>query len=99
VESRPSTAAVAPVPIVEAKITSDAKPAAPGLFLMKISESRNLVGPGGSKVVPGGITGKMEDELPFAIIEMDKNEVMMRAVEGIPTTGNGVWGTRAHLYL
>jgi serum/glucocorticoid-regulated kinase 2 len=38
----------------------------------------------------------MEDELPFAIIEMDKNEVMMRAVEGIPTTGNGVWGTRAH---
>jgi hypothetical protein len=98
----PSSKTASPIAIVEAKMASaslaGAKPAAPGLFLMKISESRDLINPSGQKVQPGGASGKQEDELPFAVIEMDKNEVLMRAVEGNPATGNGIWGTRAHLY-
>lgn len=69
---------------------------APGLFLLKLSESRGLVHPNGTRILPGGPTGKDEVELPFAVIEMDKNEVLMRSVEGIPATGNAIWGTRAH---
>ena len=82
----------------EKSVSKAAKgPASPGLFLMKFVESRGLVC-AGSRIVPGGAGGKDAAELPYAVIEMDKNEVLMRAVEGVPATGNAIWGTRAHLY-
>lgn len=70
--------------------------AAAGLFILKVLESRNLVLPNGQKAVPGGPGGKDIGELTFAVIEMDKNEVLMRCIEGVPASGNGIWGTRAH---
>lgn len=100
IQSKVEMKAAVPAPQVESNqlvITKQGGPAAPGLFLMKIIESRSLVHPNGTRILPGGPSGKDETELPFAVIEMDKNEVLMRAVEGVPATGNGIWGTRAHL--
>jgi hypothetical protein len=92
-------AQMAVTPQAEGNVQKVKGPSAPGLFLMKVCETKALVHPNGTRIIPGGPSGKDETELPFAVIEMDKNEVLMRAVEGVPASGNGIWGTRAHLYV
>ncbi|KAI8911685.1 kinase-like domain-containing protein [Gorgonomyces haynaldii] len=88
---------VAPQPSVESNQQPKQNgPAAPGLFLMKLIETKGLAYPNGTRIAPGGPTGKDVSELPFAVLEMDKNEVLMRAVEGVPNSGVAIWGTRAH---
>ncbi|KAH6593831.1 hypothetical protein BASA50_007057 [Batrachochytrium salamandrivorans] len=70
--------------------------AGPGLLLIKILETRGLVLPNGTKLAPGGPTYKDESLLPFAIIEMDKMEVLAKAIEGNPTTSLANWQSRAN---
>ncbi|KAI8927130.1 kinase-like domain-containing protein [Entophlyctis helioformis] len=68
----------------------------PGLLLIKILESRNLMLPSGVKLAPGGATGKDETQLPYAIIEMDKMEVLAKATEGNASSGVANWQSRAN---
>ncbi|KAL2912644.1 Serine/threonine-protein kinase [Polyrhizophydium stewartii] len=68
----------------------------PGLLLIKILETRGLVMPNGTAVAPGGSTGKDEQQMPFAIIEMDKMEVLAKAIEGNPNNGVANWQSRAN---
>eukprot|EP00842_Homolaphlyctis_polyrhiza_P004299 jgi/Hompol1/4870/HPOL_001852-RA len=69
----------------------------PGLLLIKILESRNLVMPNGSAVVPGGASGKDESLLPFAVVEMDKMEVLVKSLDGNPNNCVANWQSRANL--
>ena len=52
-----------------------------------------------AKLMPGGQTGKDLSMLPLAIIEIDKNEVIMRSVEANPSTTVVQFQTKANLYL
>lgn len=95
--------AVAVEPAVEkntaatASKETEVKKISPGLITMKMIETRGLKMPEGTNLVPGGANGKDVSQLPFAVIEIDKNEVMMRAVETAPSTGVSTWQTKANL--
>ena len=52
--------------------------------------------PDGSKIDVGGSSGKDPNSLPFAIIEMDKNEVFIRSTDANPTTLMTNWNCRAN---
>ncbi|KAJ3346522.1 hypothetical protein HDU91_007014, partial [Kappamyces sp. JEL0680] len=67
-----------------------------GLLALKLLETRGLKMPEGCTIVPGGATGKDVSTLPFAVIEMDKNEVIMRAVEANPATNTVLFQTKAN---
>jgi hypothetical protein len=69
---------------------------APGLLSIKLLETRNLKMPIDCGVTPGGPTGKNVAQLPLAVIEIDKNEVMMRAVEANPETNTVMFQTKAN---
>lgn len=68
-----------------------------GQLSLKLIEARGLKMPEGG-IQPGGATGKDVGHLPFAVIEMDKNEVIMRAVEADPATSLVTFQTKANLY-
>lgn len=102
-----STAANLPVktetketPVVAAATvvpTQAIKTFAQGLLYLKLLETRGLKMPADSNVTPGGPSGKDIGCLPFAVIEMDKNEVIMRAVEANPANNTVIFGTKANL--
>ena len=54
--------------------------------------------PADSNVTPGGPSGKDVGCLPFAVIELDKNEVIMRSVEANPIENTVIFQTKANLY-
>ncbi|OAJ41001.1 hypothetical protein BDEG_24667 [Batrachochytrium dendrobatidis JEL423] len=68
----------------------------PGLLLIKILETRKLMMPDGSSVQLSGSTGKDDGLLPFAIIEMDKMEVLAKAIDGNSSTTLANWQSRAN---
>ena len=97
--SAPVAAAVVQ-PVVSAVGTTPATAAgkfAAGLLSLKLIETRNLKLPEGCGVLPGGANGKDVGFLPFAVIEMDKNEVIMRAIEANPAQNSVIFGTKANL--
>jgi hypothetical protein len=69
---------------------------APGLLSIKLIETRDLKMPADCAVTPGGPTGKNIAQLPFAVVEIDKNEVMMRSVEANPNTNTVTFQTKAN---
>ena len=68
-----------------------------GLLTFKILETRGLKMPSDCNVTPGGPSGKDISCLPFAVIEMDKNEVIMRSVEANTIENSVIFQTRANL--
>ncbi len=68
-----------------------------GLVTVKLLETRNLKMPAECPVIPGGPTGKDVGLMPFAVIEMDKNEVIMRAIEANPSANTVTFGTKTNL--
>ncbi|KAI8900259.1 kinase-like domain-containing protein [Globomyces pollinis-pini] len=88
--------AVAAAPKPEANSASATKTFVSGLMNIKILETRGLKMPPESNLVVGGSTGKDIGMLPFAVIEIDKNEVMMRAIEHNPQSGVSSWQTKAN---
>ena len=69
-----------------------------GLLAIKLLECWNLKMPAEhSQLLPGGPTGKDLSMLPLAIIEIDKNEVIMRSVEANPATSVVQFQTKANL--
>jgi hypothetical protein len=69
----------------------------PGLLNIKLLETRGLKMPPDCTVVPGGPNGKDIAFLPLAVIEIDKNEVMMRSVEANPANQTVLFQTKANL--
>lgn len=80
-----SSAATTPVPFQH------------GLLSFKLLETRGLKMPAESNVTPGGPSGKDVGCLPFAVIELDKNEVIMRSVEANPIENTVIFQTKANL--
>ena len=69
-----------------------------GLLAIKLLECWNLkMPPEHAQLLPGGPTGKDLSMLPLAIIEIDKNEVIMRSVEANPATSVVQFQTKANL--
>lgn len=92
----PQAAASSPAQVKADPVSS--KPFMAGLLSLKLIETRNLKLPENCGVTPGGQTGKDVGFLPFAVIEMDKNEVIMRSVEASPAANTVTFGTKANLY-
>lgn len=67
-----------------------------GLLSFKLMETRGLKMPADSNVTPGGPSGKDVGYLPFAVIELDKNEVIMRSVEANPVENTVIFQTKAN---
>ncbi|KAI9009529.1 kinase-like domain-containing protein [Gaertneriomyces semiglobifer] len=67
-----------------------------GLLLIRVVEGRNLVLPGGTPVQITAGTGGDVTRLPYVVIDFDKNEVLVTAKEGSPSTKTVIWGHRAH---
>jgi hypothetical protein len=87
-------------------VINDAKPAlsqapisGPGVLAIKVEDARKIIHPNRTKYQPGGANGKDESKLPFIVIEMDKNEAILRAIESNPATGGTIWGPRCQLYF
>ena len=70
-----------------------------GLLSFKLLETKGLKVPPDSNVTPGGTSGKDVGCLPFAVIELDKNEVIMRSVEVDPIENTVIFQTKANLYV
>lgn len=68
-----------------------------GLVTIKLLETKNLKMPADCPIVPGGPTGKDLASLPFAVIEMDKNEVIVRAVEASPMENTVTFQSKSNL--
>jgi serum/glucocorticoid-regulated kinase 2 len=78
---------------------SNKKPFQSGLLNIKVVEARNLEMPEEhANLKPGGSTGRDLASLPFVVIELDKNEVVMRAVEASPSSNTVQFQTKANLY-
>lgn len=93
----PAAQAVASAPVQAKTDTASSKPFMAGLLSLKLIETRNLKLPDNCGVTPGGPNGKDVGFLPFAVIEMDKNEVIMRSVEASPAANTVTFGTKANL--
>jgi hypothetical protein len=95
VTSTPAAQAASPAQVKAEPASSKSFMA--GLLSLKLLETRNLKLPENCGVTPGGPTGKDVGFLPFAVIEMDKNEVIMRSVEANPAANTVIFGTKANL--
>ncbi|KAJ3033088.1 hypothetical protein HDV00_006732 [Rhizophlyctis rosea] len=80
----------------------------PGMLLIRVVEARNLALPNGTpiQIGTGGGVEKAKAEngggavlqtgLPYVVIDFDKNEVLVAAKEGNPSTRSVTWHHRAH---
>ncbi|KAI9094097.1 kinase-like domain-containing protein [Phlyctochytrium arcticum] len=66
-----------------------------GLLLIRVVEARNLVS-NGQPVQIATAQGGDVTKLPYAMIDFDKNEILVTAKEGNPASKTVVWGHRAH---